>query len=247
MDDDGEWWSARELAGLLGYASWDVFEDTLSRARAAVTNCGQAACLHIARRAERLPGGPRPRADYQLTRYGAYMVVMNADPRKPEVAAAQTYFAMRIRAAEAPLAATAAVPEDDDALVELLARVREGSAVRSGAGRWDRFTDAHGLIAMTTIAGLLHVPVRELTNWLVEQGVFHRERSRYGGRQDVPRGAHRAADHFRVRTETNGSVSRQVTYVTPAGADFLLGLWRSRAAAPRSRGEHPRHLDRRTW
>lgn len=130
-DGAGEWWSARALAPLLGYADWTRFEDTLSRARAAIAACGHPACLHVARCAEGLPGGPVPRIDYQLTRYGAYMAVASADPRKPEVAAAQSHFARLLRSTESLPAGPPPPPRaDEDALAELLTDIRRGRVVR---------------------------------------------------------------------------------------------------------------------
>lgn len=99
VDASGEWWSARDLMGLLGYAKWERFADAIDRACVAITNAGSASDLHASRRREAV--GMTERMNYRLTRYGAYMVAMNGDPRKSEVASAQAYFAVQTRKAEA--------------------------------------------------------------------------------------------------------------------------------------------------
>lgn len=102
-DEGGqEYWSARELMPLLGYERWERFEDAIERAAAAITNSGEGARDHIRGAAKIVKTGIAERKiiDYCLTRYGSYMVAMNSDPRKAEVAEAQTYFAVRTREAE---------------------------------------------------------------------------------------------------------------------------------------------------
>lgn len=86
-DHTGEWWSARELMPLLGYSKWERFVDAIERAREAVATSGQTAELHVSRSRE---ARGSIGSDYKLTRYGCYMIAMNGDPRKPEIAAAQT-------------------------------------------------------------------------------------------------------------------------------------------------------------
>lgn len=238
-DANGEWWSARDLQPHLGYLRWERFEDSLSRATVAIRNSGQSADLHISRRRENLPGATKPRADYKLTRYGAYMVAMNGDPRKPEVAAAQTYFAVQTRKAETAAVAAPALPQDyEEALAELLGKVRENKALTAEnkvlapkASKWEQFMNSDGLIGMTAIADMLDLPVKDMTNWLVDEDVFRKQLSRFGSNQNMPRRTYQKADYFRVIVESNGKVSYEVAYATTVGADFIFDRWQKRAAA----------------
>lgn len=98
-EDGTEYWSARDLMPLLGYgADWRNFSAAISRARLTALNQGDEAGTLFVGVTEK--SGGRPRADWHLTRYAAYLVAMNGDPRKEEVAAAQSYFAVRTREAE---------------------------------------------------------------------------------------------------------------------------------------------------
>lgn len=101
-DDGSEYWSARDLMSAMQYDQWRNFETAIDRARTAAQNQGCRAEDHVAG-ASALGGNgllAREISDWHLTRFGAYLVVMNGDPRKPEVAAAQQYFAIRTREAE---------------------------------------------------------------------------------------------------------------------------------------------------
>lgn len=91
-------WSARWLMGQMAYVRWEDFEHVIERAKQAAHNQGFNQSI-LFRIAPKKTGG-RPQTDYLLTRFAAYLVAMNGDPRKPEVAAAQTYFAVRTREAE---------------------------------------------------------------------------------------------------------------------------------------------------
>lgn len=97
--DGTEYWSARDLMVAVAYDKWERFEGVIERARISAANQGHDADEAFSRRREEGTGG-RPREDYELTRFAAYLVVMNGDPRKPEIAAAQQYFAIRTREAE---------------------------------------------------------------------------------------------------------------------------------------------------
>jgi hypothetical protein len=105
-DASGDYWSARDLMPLLGYEKWERFEDAIERAISAVNNSGHDAPDHIRGTGKMVKigsGTERKVIDYRLTRFGAYMVAMNSDPRKNAVAKAQTYFAVKTREAESAL------------------------------------------------------------------------------------------------------------------------------------------------
>lgn len=115
----GERWSARALMPLLGYgADWRNFVAAVDRAKAAATNQGfDAADLFVGVTEN---SGGRPREDFHLTRFACYLVAMNGDPRKSEVAAAQAYFAIKTREAES--ARRIAIPADYPSALEEAAK-----------------------------------------------------------------------------------------------------------------------------
>lgn len=103
QEDDGpEWWSAREMMPLLGYIRWENLENVIKRARSACRNAGHDPFSVFRDVTKNVEVGQltRGRADVQMTRFGCYLVAMNGDPDKPEIAAAQRYFALMTRIAE---------------------------------------------------------------------------------------------------------------------------------------------------
>jgi DNA-damage-inducible protein D len=114
VDERGEYWQARELMPLMGYPRWQQFEPVIERAKQAAVNTGSDVSSHFRvnpKMVNRPQGGGRTQDDYRLTRYAAYLVAMNGDPRKPEVAAAQAYFAVRSVQAETIEADLAGLPD----------------------------------------------------------------------------------------------------------------------------------------
>ena len=98
-----EYWLARQLQPLLGYVQWRRFEETIERAKLACQNSGYEIQDHFAdadNLVKRSQGGGSRQSDYRLSRYACYLTAMNGDPRKPEISAAQTYFAVKTREAE---------------------------------------------------------------------------------------------------------------------------------------------------
>lgn len=102
-EDGVEYWLARDLQHLLGYTKWDNFLNVISKARTACEVSGQDVANHFAdvgKMVDLGSGGRREVDDLILTRYACYLVAQNGDPKKDEVAFAQTYFAIQTRKAE---------------------------------------------------------------------------------------------------------------------------------------------------
>lgn len=158
FDDNGnEYWSARELQGLLGYERWERFDDAIERAKVAIKNTGQIPEQQV-RDAAKLQnrgnrGATQEVKDYHLTRYGCYMVAMNGDPRKEEIAAAQTYFAVKTRQAETqqekPLSAVQMFIMATKALEEHETRLTTvESTVQQQGVKLDSLVQAHNGMSM---------------------------------------------------------------------------------------------------
>ncbi|MEK9165576.1 MAG: DNA damage-inducible protein D, partial [Patescibacteria group bacterium] len=96
-------WEARELLPLLGYQNWQKAEEVIARAARACINSGQDVDNHFNRSVKMVEIGSntvRQIRDYKLDRYACYLIAQNGDPKKPEIAFAQTYFAIQTRRQE---------------------------------------------------------------------------------------------------------------------------------------------------
>ena len=103
-ESDGvEFWYARELMPHLGYERWENFNNAIGRAMESCISSGTEVTDHFREVTKMIPlgkGAERPVKDYMLTRYACYLIAQNGDPKKEEIAFAQSYFAVQTRKQE---------------------------------------------------------------------------------------------------------------------------------------------------
>ncbi len=103
-DENGiEFWSARELFPLLGYSTWQKFEEVINRAKKAASLSGHnpddqfnqsVKLVDIASNAK------RQIKDWKLSRFACYLIAQNGDSKIPQIALAQVYFTIQTRKQE---------------------------------------------------------------------------------------------------------------------------------------------------
>lgn len=167
-DERGEHWAARDLMRLLGYTKWERFEDAIQRAMVSIANSGGDPEVHASRLRE--ASGKTERSNYRLTRYGAYMAAMNGDVRKPEIAAAQTYFAIRTH--EAELANSAPVLDEIEVAERYVASLRrekalaiENAKLKIKADAFDLWINGKGVYLVGTVAKMRGINLGPKTLW----------------------------------------------------------------------------------
>lgn len=235
----GEYWSARELMAALGYAKWQKFLDALERAKIACENSGHTITDHFTRAGNMVEIGSRASRkveDHHLSRYACYLTAMNGDPRKPEIAAAQTYFAVKTREAETrpapaldmtdPLAIARAFVTAETERRKLSLKVEEDAPKVEA---FNTFMDSAALLTIQRAGQLLNIGEHKLFRFLREERVLMDGDIAGTELHNTPYRRYLDLGYFEVKSGTHSLNSGRVivthtTYVTPRGMDFLRRL-----------------------
>lgn len=236
MGEDGRW-SARDLMKQMSYSRWQTLQVPLGRAMATASNQGLDVDVEFSQVTQVTRSGNlgnQNKDDYRLSRFAAYLLAMNGDPNKPEVAAAQAYFATKTREAEVakPRELTRkelallviAAEEEKERLEAANAQLSEELSIASPkADKWERYVNAEGLIGMTELAGVLGMSAVGMTKRLVELNVF-RVVVRNGRNSRVPRSKYLENGMFEMKSEVHNGQAVTVNYAAPSGADHVMDL-----------------------
>jgi DNA-damage-inducible protein D len=237
VDEQGEYWSARDLMAPMGYSRWNEFRAAVERAKVSASAHGHDV-EHLFRVNPEKTGG-RPREDFRLVRLSAYLVAMNGDPRKQEVAAAQAYFVVRTREAEVKSSTAVALPQDyEEALEELLVKVRENKALKVEnaklqvkAAAYDDWINGKGCYLIGTVAKMLGLGPKTVWDFLYDEKILIAK----GNRRREPYAGKPSTSWFEVKPrdpeKTNGHATN-TTYITPYGAEQLRLLLIKRGLLP---------------
>lgn len=233
-DDGPEYWSARDLQKPLGYVEWRKFEDSIERAKISCEVNGQAILDHFGGAAKMVTlgsGAQREVVDYWLTRYACYLVAMNGDVRKPEIAAAQAYFAIQTYKAEQQQAQpqkelsrkelALMIVEAEEEKERLQQTIEEQAPMVEG---YQALMDTKGCVTVDQLAKTLGKPWGEhkLFRFLREQGILISVKG--SPEWNTPYQRYLNAGYFKVVNPTPKGMTHvvQKTVFTLQGVDWFL-------------------------
>lgn len=194
-----DYWSARDLMQPLGYSAWKNFTNVIEKARHTCESVGQEPDNHIYASVNMVSigsGAKREKGDFYLSRYGAYLVAMNGDPRIPEIAAAKRYFAVQTRRQEL---ADDRFGRDIEKRLALRERVTEAN-ILLGASAKDAGVQNYALFHDAGYRGLYNMGLRDIKK---RKGLAAKENLLdRAGRTEL------AANEFRI-TQTLDTLERE--------------------------------------
>jgi hypothetical protein len=143
----GEFWKARKLQGLLGYKTWQKFEDAIDRAVLSCENSGELKANHFNHLPGSVKSSGRTGDDWRLSKNACRLIAMNGDPRKVEIALAQAYFSARVQEAET------IIPAQSDRIQELQMELEIERLKNRREERQDFRISAYGLPTTLLLEG----------------------------------------------------------------------------------------------
>jgi DNA-damage-inducible protein D len=127
------YWMARDIMGVLDYKDWRDFGEVIERAKTSCQNAGNFVAHHFVAMPEMIEigkGGMRERENFALSKYACYLIAMNGDTSKPEIATAQAYFVEQTYRQENQEKLT-----EDERRVLLRDRVKDANRKLGGAAK----------------------------------------------------------------------------------------------------------------
>lgn len=234
--DGSECWPARDLMPMLGYDRWENFGAAIDRAKISARAQGHTVTSHfrdVTKMVRRSQGGGSKLADVELSRFACYLVAMNGDPRKPEVSAAQHYFAIRTR--EAETAPTLTGPEllaraVLEAQSMLAAKDAEIAELSGPAAAWDSLAEADGDYSVADAAKILSrdpnvtIGRDRLFLFMQRQGWTYRDRGHRAYQKQIDNGrlAERVGRPYWCTALNKMMLPEPTVRVTPKGLAELL-------------------------
>lgn len=235
-DTNGEYWMARDLVHPLGYGAWEDFGAAINRARESYRNTGQDPDQAFSVHTEKGTGG-RARQNYRLNRYACYLIAMNGDPSKPEIAAAQSYFVVKTREAEiaqfAPKLPTSYIDalkalvtseearaEAEAARLELEAPAKAWTTLGTGEGSWS-MAEAAKILAQDHN---IHTGQNRLFNLLEEQGWLFRRNGAWEPYQASVDAGWLVAKPQAYQKDGSTVLAKPQVRITPAGIQRILPI-----------------------